>query len=156
MDGKTYTQRREGCRLTAYRDTRGIWTIGFGCTGSDITEGCTWTQAQADAEFARRYADAQRKAALDLGHAWTGLDYIRRCALTDMAYQLGGTGLAEFRHMLLAISQGTWDTAAQACLASLYAEQVPDRARGTAHMLLTGAWPAGFEQGAPPALSEGV
>ena len=145
MDGPTYTRRRESCRLTAYQDTLGVWTIGYGCTGGDIGPGTVWTQTQADAEFSRRYADAQRKAAIDVGDAWHGLDYVRRCALTDAAYELGGTGLAEFRHMLLAVGQGAWDTAAEACLDSRYARQVPERAHGTAHMLRTGTWPPGFD-----------
>jgi lysozyme len=37
----------EGCRLTAYQDSGGIWTIGFGHTGPDIKEGLTITYVQA-------------------------------------------------------------------------------------------------------------
>ena len=42
----------EGCRLKSYEDQRGIWTIGYGATGSDIHEGMTWNQSQADERFA--------------------------------------------------------------------------------------------------------
>lgn len=38
----------EGCRLTAYQDSAGVWTIGYGHT-SGVTKGQTITQAQADA-----------------------------------------------------------------------------------------------------------
>jgi lysozyme len=38
----------ESCKLTAYQDQRGIWTIGWGHTGSDVHEGLCWTQEQAD------------------------------------------------------------------------------------------------------------
>ena len=45
----------EGCRLTAYKDAVGIWTIGYGCTsadrditGTNIYQGMTITQKQAD------------------------------------------------------------------------------------------------------------
>lgn len=38
----------EGCRLTAYQDIAGVWTIGFGHVGKDVYEGLVWTQAQAD------------------------------------------------------------------------------------------------------------
>jgi lysozyme len=41
----------EGCRLSAYKDTSGIWTIGWGHTGADVTPTLSWTQAQADAAF---------------------------------------------------------------------------------------------------------
>ncbi|QAZ38420.1 hypothetical protein C1M51_02730 [Methylibium sp. Pch-M] len=37
----------EGCRLTAYQDIVGVWTIGWGRT-TDVQEGDTCTQEQAD------------------------------------------------------------------------------------------------------------
>lgn len=41
----------EGCRLTAYQDPVGIWTIGYGHTAG-VSPGMTITQAQAE-EFLR-------------------------------------------------------------------------------------------------------
>lgn len=38
----------EGCKLTAYRDTGGVLTIGFGHTGPDVVEGMTITFQQAE------------------------------------------------------------------------------------------------------------
>lgn len=38
----------EGCRLIAYRDPAGIWTIGYGHTGPDVKPGMQITQEQAD------------------------------------------------------------------------------------------------------------
>lgn len=46
-DGLTLTQQFEGCRLTAYQDQVGVWTIGYGHTGADVTSGLTITQDQA-------------------------------------------------------------------------------------------------------------
>lgn len=37
----------EGCRLTAYKCPAGVWTIGYGHTGSDVKEGLKITQAKA-------------------------------------------------------------------------------------------------------------
>ena len=37
----------ERCRLTAYRDTGGVWTIGYGHT-KGVRSGLIWTQNQAD------------------------------------------------------------------------------------------------------------
>jgi lysozyme len=45
--GLTLTQTFEGCRLTAYRDVRGVWTIGYGHTGPEVVPGLSWTQQQA-------------------------------------------------------------------------------------------------------------
>jgi|SRR5579859_2211928 len=38
----------EGCKLKAYRDVVGIWTIGYGHTGDDVYPGKTITQKEAD------------------------------------------------------------------------------------------------------------
>lgn len=46
--GLELIKKFEGCRLTAYKDAVGVWTIGYGHT-SGVTEGMTITQAQADA-----------------------------------------------------------------------------------------------------------
>jgi lysozyme len=37
----------EGCELTAYQDVAGVWTIGYGHTGSDVHPGQTITQQEA-------------------------------------------------------------------------------------------------------------
>lgn len=49
--GIALIKRFESCRLTAYRDQRGIWTLGWGHTGSDVYPGLTWTQEKADSVF---------------------------------------------------------------------------------------------------------
>ncbi len=38
----------EGLRLTAYKDSVGVWTIGYGHTGADVKPGMTITNARAD------------------------------------------------------------------------------------------------------------
>jgi len=48
-NGLALTEQFEGCRLTAYQDQVGVWTIGYGHTGSDVAPGLTITQAQAQA-----------------------------------------------------------------------------------------------------------
>lgn len=37
---------REGVRLMAYKDTKGIWTIGVGHTGPEVKQGLSWTTEQ--------------------------------------------------------------------------------------------------------------
>src|ERR1700684_75545 len=46
--GQLVTEQFEGLSLTAYQDSRGVWTIGYGHTAG-VTEGMTCTQAQAGA-----------------------------------------------------------------------------------------------------------
>lgn len=46
----------EGCRLSAYQCSAGVWTIGWGET-LGVKQGMTWTQEQADEAFCRRLAE---------------------------------------------------------------------------------------------------
>lgn len=48
QNGMALTESFEGCRLQAYQDTRGVWTIGYGHT-RNVGLGMTCTQWQADA-----------------------------------------------------------------------------------------------------------
>ena len=45
-------EQLEGCRLQAYQDEGGMWTIGYGHTGRDVQPGAAITKDQAD-EFLR-------------------------------------------------------------------------------------------------------
>ena len=47
--GFQMTRSFEGLRLTAYQDCAGIWTIGYGHTGPDVTPGKTITELEAEA-----------------------------------------------------------------------------------------------------------
>lgn len=142
MTGPEFTRANEGCRLTAYRDQGGVWTIGWGHTGPGVVEGLTCSQEQADAWFADDYTIAGDGAERAVGSAWDGIGNVRQAAVTDMAFQLGGTGLAAFHKMLAALRAYQWVSAAAECRASRYAEQVPVRAAKVAGMLESGAWPA--------------
>ena len=43
----------EGCRLVAYQDIVGVWTIGYGET-LNVHKGMVWTQEKADSELSKR------------------------------------------------------------------------------------------------------
>lgn len=45
----------EGCRLKAYQDIVGVWTIGYGET-LGVKQGDVWTQEQADEQLRKRAA----------------------------------------------------------------------------------------------------
>jgi lysozyme len=76
----------EGCRLRAYQDQGGVWTVGYGCTGPNIGGDTTWTQAQADAEVEARVVRAQHvlEAMLDQPAA----DH-QKAAMVSLAYNIG-------------------------------------------------------------------
>ena len=141
MTGPEYTQANEGCRLSSYLDTRGVPTIGYGCTGPTVVLGLIWSQDQADEQFTFRYAQAEHSATLILGEgSWATLNEVRQAVLADMCYQLGAGGLTEFQHMLAAVRAQAWQMAHDQCLNSAYAHQTPARAQRNATMLLTGIW----------------
>ena len=156
MDSETYTSINEGgIRLKSYLDSRGNWTVGVGCKDADpyhspdpvIGPSTVWTAAQCKEQYAIRLAAAELQARADLGAgAWEVLDNVRRAALTDMAFNLGGAGLAHFPCMLAAIRAQSWQACHDACLNSQYAAQVPARARHNASIFLTGQWPAVYGQ----------
>lgn len=78
----------EGCRLVAYRDTVGVWTIGWGQTGPDIREGTIWSQQHADARLAQSVA--MTFAAVK--KTWPGADRLHpkaQAALISLAYNRG-------------------------------------------------------------------
>ncbi len=47
-EGLALLKHFEGCRLEAYQDAGGVWTIGYGHTGPDVFGGRVITQAEAD------------------------------------------------------------------------------------------------------------
>lgn len=80
----------EGCRLTAYQDQGGVWTIGWGATGPDIKQGFVWTQQQADDRLVFDLAHVEQSVRSVL-HVAVGLQSIG--ALIDFAYNLGAGAL---------------------------------------------------------------
>ena len=146
MDGPTYTRLCEGFTHVAQPDNGGH-VVGYGfdfVNGKPVQPGDTITEDEAAAYFPTPYGQAATAARVVVGPCFLGLDVVRKAALTDMTYELGAAGLAQFRHMIMAVNVEQWDTAATACLASVYAAQVPERAARTAYMLRTGLWPEGY------------
>lgn len=77
----------EGCRLVAYRCPAGVWTIGYGHTGRDVTPGKRITQAEADALFETDIA----KFASTVEPVFEGVE-LSGCqfdALVSLSYNIG-------------------------------------------------------------------
>lgn len=85
------TREFEGCRLKAYQDTGGVWTIGYGSTlmpdGDKVQIGDTITQAEADAMLQRgvRRFSGYVDNLLNV----SGLTQGQYDALTDFCYNRG-------------------------------------------------------------------
>lgn len=84
-------KRFEGCRLAAYPDSGGIWTIGWGRTAR-VVEGDACTQEEADAWLLA-----------DMQVAEDGITFVvpgplsesMRAALISFAYNIGGKHFRE-------------------------------------------------------------
>src|SRR5258708_23758111 len=121
---------------------KGTATIGEGHTGPEVQPGLVWTDEQIAAAKAADLAIATSRAAADIGVEWDGIDEVRQAAFIDMAFEMGGNGLAGFHHMIIAARAGDWSAASRFALESAWARtEAPHRARDDADMILTGQWP---------------
>jgi GH24 family phage-related lysozyme (muramidase) len=139
--GESLTKANEGCILTARPDSKGFWEIGW---GHDIppSPGLTWTQEEADTQFNVDYPQAISRAIEDLGHtAYDAMNAQRQAVFHDIAYEIGGAGLAQFRNMIAAAQTGNWQLAASALKDSLLFSEVPVREGRNIRILQTGEWP---------------
>lgn len=81
--------RWEGLRLTAYPDPVSggePWTIGWGATGPDITEGTVWTLAQAEQDLKDRLVPLANTL---MGFLTKPMNANQLGALIDLAYNVG-------------------------------------------------------------------
>ena len=93
-NGLNIIKKFEGCRLTAYQDTVGVWTIGYGTTNADkaitgttICQGLRISQETAD-EWLRQSVDKKYGPKVDKYSAynWTQPEFD---ALVSFAYNIG-------------------------------------------------------------------
>jgi lysozyme len=103
----TITKQSEGCRLTAYQDSAGVWTIGWGHTGPEVHEGLVWTQAQADAQLLKDMALAEANVRAVVQIPLTKDEFI---ALCDLAFNIG-TGNLDGSTLLRLLNAGDIDGA---------------------------------------------
>ena len=98
----------ESCRLTAYQDQHGVWTIGWGHTGPEVVAGLWWTQAHADVQLeidAHGAVNAVNRS-LDVAVNQNQFD-----ALVDFTFNLGA-GNEAHSTLLYYINAGNFVSAA--------------------------------------------
>ncbi|MVW80162.1 glycoside hydrolase family protein [Bordetella sp. 02P26C-1] len=86
-EGLAVLKHYEGCKLTAYRDSVGVWTIGYGHTGPEVRAGLVWTQQQAEDALRDRLAREFVPGVLKVIKR-----SMRQCeldAMVDLAYNIG-------------------------------------------------------------------
>jgi lysozyme len=106
--GLAMTEQFEGCKLTAYQDQVGVWTIGYGHTGPEVVKGRTIT-----------IEEAQDLLAMDIRTAATFVNNVVAVALSqeefdalvDFAFNLG-RGRLEGSTLLHELNAGNFAAAA--------------------------------------------
>lgn len=92
--GQTLIKGYEKCRLKAYQDTKGVWTIGWGNTfysaNKPVKKGDTITQEQADTLFAEVIADFTTVVNEQL--AGIQIEQYKFDALVSFTYNVGAKG----------------------------------------------------------------
>ena len=89
--GLALTEQFEGLRLTAYQDSVGVWTIGYGHTGPDVYPGLTITQMEAESLLLN---DVGTAAASVNRLVTVPLTQNEFDALVDFVFNLGTTNFA--------------------------------------------------------------
>jgi lysozyme len=80
----------EACKLSAYRDSGGVWTIGVGHTGPEVVSGLSISQTQADAYLFTDATKAATRLSLVVKDAvLQGLSEHQYAALVSFAFNLG-------------------------------------------------------------------
>lgn len=123
--GLELTERFESCRLTAYQDQVGAWTIGYGHTGPEVMAGLRITAEKAQ-EYLR--ADVKTAEACVNRHVGVKLSQEEFDALVDFVFN-AGRGAFEKSTLLHELNAGrfeaaaaqfaVWDKAAGAVVAGL-------------------------------------
>jgi len=84
---KAFIKQCEGLRLTAYRCPSGVWTVGYGHTGTDVTPGKQISKAEAERLFEADLARFEAELGAAVGHL--GLRQGQYDALLSFAYNVG-------------------------------------------------------------------
>lgn len=144
-DGLALTEQFESCRLSAYQDLKGIWTIGWGHTGPEVIPGLTWSQDQADSQLAQDFALAQ---ACVNANVTVPISQAENDALVDLVFNIGRNAFRNSALLKLlnagdvegaAAQFDDWDHAEGKVVAGLLRRRQAETAL--------------FEQGEPPATS---
>lgn len=91
----------EGCKLHAYQDVVGVWTIGWGSTAG-VTPGMVITQEQADSMM---LVDVEHRAIAIQKMVHPVINDNEICALISFAYNVGLNAL-HHSHLLTYLNAG--------------------------------------------------
>jgi lysozyme len=138
-EAKAQIKKHEGISLTAYKDSLGFWTIGYGhYCGTVPPIASVIDKSEDERLFNEDFSEAVSDAMAIFASVWESLTDNRKIALTDMSFNLGGAKLRAFVKLIGAIRRGDFESAANEALSSRWAKQVGKRAIAIAEQLRKG------------------
>lgn len=128
-------KKAEGFMPKAYRDSVGVWTVGYGWNlearplSPELAEVILLVQLEQDLKK------------LLTAIPWVAsLSEVRQFVLLEMCFNLGLSGLLGFKNTLNLVKQGRYSEAASAMLQSRWAGQVKGRAIRLARSMESNVW----------------
>jgi lysozyme len=109
QDGLDFIQDVEGCKLFAYLDTGGVWTIGVGHTGPEVVKGLTCSMEQALQWLKEDSEEAQEAVRQSVDGLLTQNQFN---ALVSFVFNVGVNAFKKST-MLKLINKGDFDGAAK-------------------------------------------
>jgi len=118
--------RDEGCKLHAYTDHLGYWTIGIGRLIDVRGGGISVEEAHflLDNDIARVQIELERRISF-----WDSLNEDQQRGLANMAFQMGVNGLLKFERMLAALKAKDAVHIEKEAKDSKWYRQTPERAK---------------------------
>ena len=123
----------EGVKQFPYMCTSGKLTIGVGRNLQDVG----LSPDEMDYLLANDISRAIHTTSSSIDF-FEELNEARQRALTNMAFQMGISGLLTFKKMIKAMRHGNFEIAATECLDSEYSRQTPARAARIAETIRSG------------------
>ncbi len=124
-----HLKAEEGFSATAYKDTLGNWTVGY---GHKTTAGTTITKEAAEVLLLTDIKKAQTAVTHLVG---SDINSTVRLVITSMVFQMGEGGVAKFKKTLKLLRAKDFTAASVEMLKSDWAKQTPERARRLAAMI---------------------
>jgi len=128
----------EGVIPYAYQDSRGFWSIGAGIL-IDRRRGGGLTLEECTTLLGGRLAKVQADCATRFPW-YSRLDPVRQAVIASLEYNLGISGLLNFRLFLSYASSGNWPSASLELKNSAAYPQEPARFDRFCGMLQSGVW----------------
>ena len=132
MSLRSRIKTHEGRRFEPYEDSVGVLTVGYGRNLRDVP----FSQDEIDLMFENDLNRA-RDGALSIP-AYHEMNELRRGVLIEMVFQMGASGVSNFKNFLNACMHHEWARAAEEMLDSKWARQTPERAQELARVFLRG------------------